>query len=674
LTQVLADKHRYQAEVTTQLSEQVLDALWELLRGFQSANAAVNGTLLGALTKANPQHIYGGLVTTVMRLVFLLYAEDEGLMPKTEIYQQKYAVWGLYEKLRQDADISHNLEQRYGVWAALLSLFRLVYEGGETTGESFPARAGQLFSPDEYPFLEGRHPDDRLISNSRIKTPCISDEAVYHILDKLIVLNGERLSYRSLDVEQIGSVYELIMGYELQITTGRSIAVRPKDIIVNLDEILSAHPVDRIKLLKQAECVLKGAALKALKNAKSVEAIVEAIGCRVSPRTPHCLPAGSWVLQPGAARRRSGLHYTPRSLTQPIVEKTLEPLLMQLGEHPTPEQLLELKVCDLAMGSAAFLLEACRQLADRLVEAWSDYGKPANLSEAVEDVVAARRLVAQRCLYGVDKNPLAVDLARLSLWLMTLAKDLPFTFLDHALKCGDSLVGLTRSQICSFGRGLCSDLLPINLSPTDLSTNPPIRSQQTFAKARLTANIAIAAFFDGAGKSKHAAQEVSDRYQAALWQLQLEPLQQIQACLKDGDKGIQPFNWEIEFPEVFDRPNPGFDAIVGNPPFAGKNTITNAHRDGYLDWLKSIHPESHGNADLVAHFFRRAFTLTRKGGTFGLIATNTIAQGDTRSTGLRFICNHGGVIYNATRRHKWPGLAAVVVSVVHIIKETEGRD
>ena len=129
-----------------------------------------------------------------------------------------------------------------------------------------------------------------------------------------------------------------------------------------------------------------------------------------------------------------------------------------------------------------------------------------------------------------------------------------------------------------------------------------------------------------------------------------------------------PFHWEIEFPEVFERENPGFDAMVGNPPFAGKNTVAEANVAGYPDWLKQAHPESHGNADLVAHFFRRAFDLVRRNGAFGLIATNTIAQGDTRSTGLRWICKHGGEIYRARRRVKWPGLAAVVVSVLHVAK------
>jgi hypothetical protein len=135
-----------------------------------------------------------------------------------------------------------------------------------------------------------------------------------------------------------------------------------------------------------------------------------------------------------------------------------------------------------------------------------------------------------------------------------------------------------------------------------------------------------------------------------------------------GDNEVKPFNWQLEFPEVFERKNSGFDVVVGNPPFAGKNTTINANVAGYLDWLKELHPESHGNSDLVAHFFRRAFNLIRKNGTLGLIATNTISQGDTRNSGLRFICNNGGTIYRATKRKKWEGAAAVVVSVVNIFK------
>ncbi len=127
------------------------------------------------------------------------------------------------------------------------------------------------------------------------------------------------------------------------------------------------------------------------------------------------------------------------------------------------------------------------------------------------------------------------------------------------------------------------------------------------------------------------------------------------------------FNWEIEFPEVFDRENGGFDSIVGNPQFVGGKKISTNYGQEYFAWIKEHNPES-SSADLVAFFFRRAFDLLRKNGTLGLIATNTIAQGDTRYSGLRWICNHNGTIYNAQKRLKWPGLAAVVVSVLNIIK------
>ncbi len=306
--------------------------------------------------------------------------------------------------------------------------------------------------------------------------------------------------------------------------------------------------------------------------------------------------------------------------------------------------------------------------------------------------------MAQRCLYGVDKNPFAVNLARLSLWLVTLAKDLPFTFLDHALKCGDSLVGLTRAEIGSFGASAAyaptvfedhqrlikqsaAQALAFRqqIQTSDTRSDGDAETKQallqgvdrTLEPARLTANVAIAAFFagDNAKQRQTYREEFGGKligYEKGL--VDESDIQAVVARLTTGNKAVLPFNWELEFPEVFERENPGFDAIAGNPPFAGKNTTINAHPDGYLDWLKIVHPESHGNADLVAHFFRRAFTLLRHGGTMGLLATNTIAQGDTRSTGLRFICNNGGIIYNATRRYKWPELAAVVVSVVHIMK------
>ncbi|HOG02656.1 MAG TPA: N-6 DNA methylase, partial [Accumulibacter sp.] len=406
------------------------------------------------------------------------------------------------------------------------------------------------------------------------------------------------------------------------------------------------------------------------------------------------------VLVPTDERRRTGSHYTPRALTGPIVRKTLEPVLRQLGDRPTPDQILNLKVCDPAMGSGAFLVEACRQLASALVEAWAAHGWKPYIPPDTTEELHAQRLVAQRCLYGVDRNPMAVDLAKLSLWLATLARDLPFTFLDHALRTGDSLVGLTRLQIMGFHwapeqqpafleariRECLEKVTRTRRQILDAGDNmPPGNKRQILGVAdeqldtvRLLGDAVVSAFFHGGKKREREERLVQlfvkaeDRYIrndfAALLDLKAAARE-----LRTGAHPVTPFHWEAEFPEVFAPDRGGFDAIVGNPPFAGKNTLINGNRAGYLDWLQTIHEEAHGNSDLVAHFFRRAFGLLRPDGAFGLIATNTIGQGDTRHTGLRWICTHGGTIYAATKRYKWPGLAAVVVSVVHVAKgEPEG--
>ena len=223
--------------------------------------------------------------------------------------------------------------------------------------------------------------------------------------------------------------------------------------VPNLEELLAAKPADRTKWLKEkTEQSLTGQAAAALKESATPEDAVAALERKVAfAATPRVVPAGALVLQPSDERRRSGSHYTPRTLTEPIVVTTFRPILERLGPNSTPEQILDLKVCDPAMGSGAFLVAVCRFLADLLVRAWHAHNLvPKDIPPDEDEILHARRIVAQRCLYGMDKNPMAVDLAKLSLWLATLAKDHPFTFLDHALKCGDSLVGLSKSQILGF--------------------------------------------------------------------------------------------------------------------------------------------------------------------------------------------------------------------------------
>ena len=641
------------------------------------------------IARRDPDHLYGGLITTLMRLVFALYAEDRGLMPDHPVYQQHYSLGGLFARLRADAAAwPDTMDQRFGAWAQLLSLFRLIHGGGGHAGLSFVARKGTLFDPHRFPFLEGRGPEQESA------VPMVPDASVWKVLQSLMVLNGERLSYRTLDVEQIGSVYEAIMGFRVELTTGRSIGVAsPKRtgaaVVVDLDSLLELEGGKRAKVLQDAtDRKLTGTAVATLRSASTIVDVVAALDRAVDrDATPDIVAVGTPVLQPTDERRRSGSHYTPRSLTEPIVSEALRPILERLGPDARPEDILDLKVLDPATGSGAFLVESCRQLSARLVEAWSMHGGPTDLPADEDELLHARRLVAQRCIYGVDKNPMAIDLARLSLWLVTLARDHEFTFIDHALRHGDSLVGLTRAQIegfhwnaeaPSFQLGTetmevqrhvarVSEMRQLIRELGDEAPEHELRelldeAERELRNVRRVADLVLTAFFEG-GKPK---ERESKRVMYAS--LLLERDQAATASPAATKLPVAPLHWELEFPEVFERENPGFDAVVGNPPFAGKNTVAAAHAAGYPDWLKQLHAESHGNSDLVAHFFRRAFNLLREGGTLGLIATNTIGQGDTRSTGLRWICKHGGHIYRARRRLKWPGEAAVVVSVIHAAK------
>ena len=712
LAALLADSRKYQNEVSERLSEQVMHALYELLRGLQAAHDASRGALLREPLSpgGDRDDVYRALLSVILRLVFLLYAEERGVLPEDETFARHYSLAGLYRRLREDAALHPDtMDQRFGAWAQLLVLFRLIHDGAPAwrTGGALdlPERLGTLFDPDRFPFLEGRHAAaGARQTTERVRPPLVSDGAVHRVLEKLFVLDGERISYRTLDVEQIGSVYETIMGFRMEIATGPSVAVKPAKKLgapstVDLEALLAEPAGGRARWLQaRTDRNVTDAVAKGLRAARTVDDLHAALD-RVLDKdaAPDLVPPGALVLQPNEERRRSGSHYTPRALTEPVVRHALAPVLERLrgdGHNrapPTPAQILDLKVCDPAMGSGAFLVETCRQLADALIEAWGAHGEMPAIPPDEDEVIHARRLVAQRCLYGIDRNPTAVDLAKVSLWLSTLARDHPLTFVDHAFRHGDSLVGLTRRQIESLDwtanarspqrdfkimrvRERMAEVAELRRRIREAGEEVSDRERHDLwhdahdelDPVRLSGDLVLAAFFAGS-KPKQREERRREFAKAVLDGEAIRYLSWIEEQ-RHANLPLAPFHWEIEFPEVFERENPGFDAFVGNPPFAGKNALAAGNVAHYPDWLKALHEGSHGNADLVAHFYRRAFDLLREGGALGLIATNTIAQGDTRSSGLRWICEHGGEIYRATRRVKWPGEAAVVVSVLHVAK------
>ena len=623
-----------------------------------------------------------------------------------------------------------------------------------------PAYGGGLFDPTRFAFLN--QPGLR-----------IDNRTVLHLLESLQYLEvavpggdkqSRRLSFRALDIEQIGHVYEGLFDHTA-VRAGDPVVglvgTSQKEPEVSLHE-LEARQGDRAKLLAYLKDQ-SGRSPKALENAldagppdllranalRSACDNNDALYQRVLPwqglirdddyGRPVIFPGGSVYVTAGAERRATGTHYTPRSLTEPIVQHTLEPLVYVGPAQGKPreewalhtlDKLLDLKVCDMAMGSGAFLVQACRYLSERVVEAYEQavrLGQTKRLAAASplaalhaatddeERLLLARRLVASRCLYGVDKNPLAVEMAKLSLWLITLDQGRPFTFLDHALKCGDSLVGVDLAQLRRWS--LHADVTaPMDALHIDVDIARMVRLRQEIEalpsldirdqeakKLKLAQADAIAHDLKRAGDMLVASyyntlsKPQQERLRAALLTVVRTGASLDAEWHADTDLGnLQPFHWPLEFPEVFlgdevaqsrahglarlttsgtlydddntSHPRTGFDAFVGNPPFIGGRRIRESLGDAYRGILDDLWPESSGNADYCTFFFLRGFRHLRKGGTLGLIATNTIAQGDTRLTGLAKIEEFGGVIYAATNNTPWPGLAAVVINTVHIGK------
>jgi hypothetical protein len=746
---------KHQDEVTDALGEQVRRAVEVLIQALDKADLDRDRTLLAGVSTTE---IYEAALTVMMRLVFLLSAEERGLLLLgDERYEAHYALSTLRMQLR--ADSVEILERRWDAWSRLLALFRAVYGGIEHENLRMPALGGSLFDPDRFPFLEGRDKHSQWRVDPAKPLP-IDNRTVLLLLDAIQQFQGRTLSYRALDVEQIGYVYEGLLERTVQRATDVTLELdatkNAKFPWVTLTELETARKSGDEKL---AELLRErsGSSASRIRNdlAKAADDLMTdklLTAChadvaqrdRIKPYAnllrvdpwdyPLVYPTGSFMVTTGSDRRETGTHYTPKSLTEAIVTETLTPVVYVGPAEGKPREawqlkqaaeLLDLKICDPAMGSGAFLVQVCRWLAERLVEAWIQaemVGKYVTVDGEVRDsatdeeplprdgeerIVIARRLIAERCLYGIDLNPLAVELAKLSIWLVTLAKGRPFGFLDHNLRCGDSLLGIHRldqltelsmspgqknTQMRIFGRNTKQAVaeaielrkrlrqMPIR----DIHDVENMARLDAEAKAKLEAPELIADAFIG---EVFRTSENQNALDAALTTLSIEAQLYLQGNadaknhlrqranfglsidLPDSKNSRQPFHWPLEFPEVFAHERGGFDGIVGNPPFLGGQRITGVTGTAFRNWLVAYIAEGRrGSADLVAYFFLRAWSVLRGGGGFGLLAVNTIAEGDTRQVGLEAMVSAGAVIHVAYPNEPWPGKAAVVTSRVHIHK------
>ncbi|MEP0813181.1 MAG: hypothetical protein HRF49_00755 [bacterium] len=761
LEALLDSSLEHQEEITDTLGEQVRRAVEVLVQCLDKADADRNGELL---RDVSPAELYEAGLTVMMRLVFVLCAEERGLLLSGDpVYDECYAVSTLRAQLAEEAD-RHGpevLDRRHDAWARLLSVFRAVHGGIDHESLRMPALGGSLFDPDRFPFLEGRSKGTSWRDSDADPLP-IDNRTVLLLLGSLQSLEQHGgallLSYRALDVEQIGHVYEGLLEHTVartpSVTIGLTGSKKAKNPNLPLSELESARMDGEdtlVALVKETTERSESAIRNAL--ARPVDDTVfgrllavcggdTTLAERIRPfanlvRTdawgdPIVYREGAFMVTLGADRRETGTHYTPKSLTESIVETTLEPVAYigpaegvprEEWKLKTPAELLDLKICDPAMGSGAFLVQACRWLAERLVEAWAVEEAAGRFITADGEVrpsaggadplpgglderlLTARRLIAERCLYGVDVNPLAVELAKLSIWLITLAKGRPFGFLDHNLRHGDSLLGIHRlDQLTKlklnpdagpyqqriFGQNVAGAVAEAVEIRKRLRTVPirDIRDVETMARLdaearkklqsiELVADAMIGEVLRANGNAR-AIESALDSLAMLAGQYLIGDeksgkevsrlaREALSVDLPPGKPPRKPLHWPLEFPEVFVNGKGGFDAIVGNPPFLG-NRLWKGALGERMQWqCQMVLGASPGKIDLCVVFHRRAVDLLRPEGCYGMLATSNIAEGSAIEVGLGVIARNGSIFF-ARKGMPWPGSAAVVVAIVGFFK------
>jgi hypothetical protein len=705
---------KHQDEVTDALGDQVRRAIEVLVQALDRADQDRNRELL---RDVKPQELYEAGLTVMMRLVFLLAAEERGLLLLGEPrYDSFYAVSTLRMQLRAESD--EILERRRAAWSRLLAVFRAVFGGIDHPTLRLPAMGGSLFDPDRFPFLEGRLKGTSWRQHRAEPLP-IDDRTVLLLLEAIQTFEGRTLSYRALDVEQIGHVYEGLLERTVSrvedVTLELEAGAQAKDARVTLGELESARLDGQatiasllVERSKRSESAIKNALASEIEPQQNARLLSACRGDvklrdRLAPyvrlmRTdpwgyPLVHPKGAFVVVLGADRRETGTHYTPKSLTERIVEETLTPLVYDgpakgapraKWKLKAPEQLLDLKVCDPAMGSGAFLVQACRFLSARLVEAWAieeQTGRVVDLTGQVHEprtsvesmppgvearAENARRIVAERCLYGVDLNPLAVELAKLSLWLVTLSKGRPFGFLDHNLRRGDSLLGITRIE----------QLTELSITPTAQTQGRlfgrsvreavdealAIRGQLRELPIRDIRDVEAMATLDAAARRRlRATEKVADGFIANVFAAgnhrELESRLAGFAAEADGIVGNATegaprmeraaFHWPLEFPEVLAREHGGFDAVIGNPPYAFGETRPEV--------AKRVFALAAGQWDLCWLFVERAAELISDSGHMGFVLPDAILARSEPSIVRRFVLSffrsvfvdHVGAVFQA---------------------------
>nr|WP_239639448.1 TaqI-like C-terminal specificity domain-containing protein [Halobiforma nitratireducens] len=596
-------------ELGEDLQDNVFTALRVLGRGF----VETNDLEIDPDDEASLDELKEQSLVLLYRLMFVLYAESRGLIhPESEDaideYEDNFSLDELRLEIHDEiGEVDDGFEEAYSehsttMWSRLEDLFRLVDEGEESLG--IPPYNGGLFNRENHEFLTDHEVSNRYLAEViyRISTT-ENDEGRYVLAD-----------YADLDTRHLGSVYEGLLEHQFRIAPEQYAAVAE-------DGGQVWQPGTEVSVADAVETVDEG---------------------------------GLYVVNDEGERKATGAYYTPDYVVTYIVEETVDPLIEEIREDLQDQgfepgtheylgafyrRVLDLKVLDPAMGSGHFLTRATEYLAQQVMEEVREIEEATTFDEQ-----RVRRDVAKECIYGVDLNGMAVELAKLSMWLETLSADQPLAFLDHHLKAGNSLVGSDVTEVLSsdaeenggqltLEQALArvrqdtlehvmermQELLEIdNETLEDVKSMEEIydevRSDPFYQRLFELTNVHTAERFDldvPEGAYERMAQAIEDEDE---W-LEVREEDWFQTA-QEMAGGEAFFHWELEYPEVFfnedgeKREDAGFDAVIGNPPYVSIENLD----DTIVDYLRNSYTATeYGRIDIYLAFIEQSNKLCMNG-------------------------------------------------------------
>ena len=593
------------------IGDRAVEAMYLLARDIRSSAAMRQQPLFNEVDEPALDAARRGILGIVLRVAFVLHAEGAGILPLGhDAYDRRFGLTPIGEARKAQ-----------GAWRRLVRLSELLSAEGRAGQSVVRSWGSALF---ERAWMHAFESAPRGSSTLDLEP---SDRSILGVIRTLGWEGRTALNLGLMAVEQVAGLYERLIGHEIVRCSGTSLRVGRSRAVVNLDALLAAHPAQRADKLARSGLKPSAAVIERVRDAQTLEAMATAFSRRrvASPKqlAAALLPAGTIVLQPSLARRRAGAHYTPVMVARQVVSAALKPLIDEAGQEP--ERILGLRVCDPAMGTGGFLVESCHQLAEVLADAWRAKGGNEGKGSGEQVLARARFQVASRCLYGLDLDPLSVELARLALRLASVGPEGDLPKVDDRLRCGDALLGVGPWE----GRREPSDssLVDVTWIPGGQAAirsalksrcNGSMRSAPTVERVRRLADRYVLGVLEAHGQASP---------KRALAAFREGLLRVNDAAPVSTPHSTRPFHWPLEFPEVFTGEHSGFDAMVGNPPwvaFAGRAAQPIAKP--LWGYFLHVSQAFHGYRTLQGLFVHRGASLLRGGGRMGFVIPTSMAD------------------------------------------------